>query len=175
MERGRRGSALVVVLIIVIILLVIGGWFWYYEAHNPLPPDQINGFPTNKYFTNTSSPEFSISEWGVQFQEPAGIGNLVYSISPVGILYFSTQQLEAMASSCAPSFGGIGALVRSTSTDIFDGPITAESSGTIGGYYYALTAPNGMCSTNQQALTLQEQQTKLLEGTILQTLELSNP
>jgi hypothetical protein len=138
--------------------------------------EKIDGIINSIEISNNSSTNIStasdltIQEWGVQFQKPAGMDDLEYAITANDIIKFSTQQLQNLNQDCAPATGAIGALSRSKNGTL-DGDFSTSTSAPIGGYYYYFTIPNGPCSLNSQALSLEGEQSKLLMSTVLSTLQ----
>ena len=171
--RCRRGSvALIIALVIIVMLVLVGGILWY-ETHKTEPQKPyVSAAP--------STSEFSIPEWGVEFQIPAALNDLIYSIpnkqDRTAVATFSTQGLENIAPSCLANAGqGIGNLSRwlYAATDTTVGVH-------IGEYTYAFIEPSGNCAepgylpggnfTVTTATQLYSQKTDELETAILNTL-----
>jgi len=176
---NKKGFGALAVVLIVAVVLALAGGVWYYMAHKPAMNNPQSQAVDTTQATSTdqnaaSGSEFFIPKWGIQFQEPAGMDDLEYSMNTAGnIAFFSTKQLQSLDQNCTPANGSIGALSRSKSNSFQ--VVSTSTSAPIGGYYYAFTIPNGMCSPtlNQQAISLQGEEANLLMNTILSTLATS--
>jgi hypothetical protein len=94
----------------------------------------------------SSTLEFLIPEWGVEFQISEELNGLVYNISnranQAGIATFSTKDLEDIAPTCSPDVSqGIGSLERW----LYDASDTTAGVH-IGGYTYAFIEYTGLCA-----------------------------
>jgi hypothetical protein len=168
----RRVSVALVVALIIVIFLAAAGGIWYWMVHEVQPSQtSVN--------TASSTSEFSIPEWDVEFQIPAVLNDLVYNIlnkqDQAAVATFSTQSLENIAPSCLANAGqGIGSLSRwlysATDTDTIH----------IGEYEYGFIEPTANCAepgylpggnfTVTTATQLYSQKTNELETAILNTL-----
>jgi hypothetical protein len=129
------------IVLIAVIALAIAGGIWYWKIHKAGPPASST---TN---SASSTQEFLIPEWGVEFQMPEGLSSLVYHISDrpnqAGIATFSTKDLENIAPTCSPNTtSGIGSLARW----LYDASDTTAAVH-IGGYIYSfIEVQGGICT-----------------------------
>ncbi len=144
---------------------------------NSMPLMVVGGMPPSQ-----TSDYLAIKEWGVEFEKPAGMDDLVYAQINIPIsaddatassISFSTQQLMNFDSSCAPEAIPIGSLGRVSNLSEF-GDRGVPTNVHVGDYYYFFVTPQATCSDNQQVQALETQQMSALGSEILKTLKVSS-
>ena len=146
--NSRDGFAAAILVFIALVLVVISGIAYVHYVYLPRMAAQ-NSNSSTSLTTNlaSSSSEFLIPEWGVEFQVSEGLSGLVYNISNrsnrAGIATFSTKDLENIAPACSPdTTSGIGSLARW----VYNASDTTAGVH-IGGYTYSfIEVQGGICT-----------------------------
>ncbi len=120
----------------------------------------------------------AIKEWGIEFEKPAGIDDLQYTIfgNTTNTIAFTTQSLVSgyiywRQRLYRRSQDPIGTLTRIGNFDTYaQSQRYVSTSLEIGNYYYFFTTAQATCSANQQVQALETQQMSALKSKISQTL-----
>lgn len=192
---SKQGFAPVLILLIMAGVLIIGG-IYYYHIRFSITPSQVssttpsqNTFPASTSIAatittstptstlNKTSSYLVIKEWGVAFQKPSGMDDLVYVQPNIPIsvddktansVSFSTQRLINLDPSCTPETIPIGSLGRVSELSEF-GDRGVPANVHIGNYYYFFITPQATCGP--QAEQLETRQLHNLQDIILKTLK----
>lgn len=119
----------------------------------------------------------TIKEWGVQFEKPANMNDLQYTVSDnANVVYFSTQQLTDLDKSnggdyCSEDHHPLGGLSRLQKTGPFANANDSSSYIPIGNYLYHLFFGPGNCSNNGQVRMLQDLQQEQISTMIEKSLK----